>query len=115
MLKRGDIWTVAGTRDYAGKLRPAVLIQDDRFETPDSIAVCLLTTDSTDLPWLRLRVEPDEKNGLCLPSSLMVDKIAAVPRTKLGSRVGRLADGDLLRLNRAMLVFLGLASSPREP
>ena len=29
------------------------------------------------------------------------------------ARVGRLDDEDILRLNRAMLVFLGLAISPR--
>ena len=40
----------------------------------------------------------------------MVDKIVSVPRTKLGVRVGRLADIDMVRLNRAVLVFLGLAN-----
>jgi mRNA interferase MazF len=39
----------------------------------------------------------------------MVDKITTVPKSKLGIRIGRLADGDMLRLNRAMLIFLGLA------
>jgi mRNA interferase MazF len=39
----------------------------------------------------------------------MADKITTVPRTKLGTRIGRLSDADVLRLNRAVLVFLGLA------
>jgi mRNA interferase MazF len=39
----------------------------------------------------------------------MVDKITTVPRSKLGARVGRLADEDMVRLNRAVLVFLGIA------
>jgi len=39
----------------------------------------------------------------------MVDKITTMPKLKLGSRIGRLADEDLLRLNRAMMIFLGLA------
>lgn len=43
----------------------------------------------------------------------MVDKITTVPKTKLGTLVGRLSDEDVLRLNQAMLVFLGLAASPR--
>jgi hypothetical protein len=30
-------------------------------------------------------------------------------RTSLTSQVGRLSEGDLVRLNRALLVFLGLA------
>ncbi len=43
----------------------------------------------------------------------MVDKITTVPKTKVGGRVGRLDDEDVLRLNQAVLVFLGLAVSPR--
>jgi mRNA interferase MazF len=43
----------------------------------------------------------------------MVDKINTVPKTKVGECVGRLDDEDILRLNQAVLVFLGLAVSPR--
>jgi mRNA interferase MazF len=42
-----------------------------------------------------------------------MDKITTVPKSKIGSQVGRLDDEDVLRLNRAVLVFLGLAISPR--
>jgi mRNA interferase MazF len=43
----------------------------------------------------------------------MVDKVTAVSKTKVGARVGRLDDEDVLRLNQAVLVFLGLAVSPK--
>jgi mRNA interferase MazF len=39
----------------------------------------------------------------------MVDKIATVPKARLGRRVGRLDDQDVVRLNRAMPIFLSLA------
>lgn len=39
----------------------------------------------------------------------MVDKITTVPRSKLGDRIGRLCDEDMIALRRAVLVFLGLA------
>jgi mRNA interferase MazF len=39
----------------------------------------------------------------------MVDKITTVRKVRLGDRIGRLDDEDLMRLNRAMTVFLGLA------
>jgi mRNA interferase MazF len=42
----------------------------------------------------------------------MVDKITTVPKTKIGARIGGLDDEDILRLNQAVLVFLGLAVSP---
>jgi mRNA interferase MazF len=38
----------------------------------------------------------------------MVDKLASVPRSKLGYRVGRLGDDDLMRLNSHLKAFLGL-------
>jgi mRNA interferase MazF len=39
-MRRGEIWTVAGSAAYTGKPRPAVIIQDDRFDANDSIVVC---------------------------------------------------------------------------
>ena len=56
-------------------------------------------------------VVPDDQNGLRMPCSLMVDKMTTVPRSKLGERVGRLADEDMVRLGRAIVVFFGLAGS----
>jgi len=111
-MTRGDIWTVAGTADYAGKPRPAVIVQDDSFDATDSITICAFTTDATEAPLFRLPVQPNERNGLRSVCRLMVDKISTVPKTKLGARVGRLDDEDVLRLNQAVLVFLGLAVSP---
>jgi mRNA interferase MazF len=107
-VKRGEIWTVAAGSGYAGKPRPAVLIQDDRFDT-NSITVCALTTNPVDTPSIRLLIEPSHMNGLAAASRLMVDKIMTVPRTKLGRRVGQLSDEDTVRLNNAIVVFLGLA------
>jgi mRNA interferase MazF len=112
-MRRGDIWTVAGGKDCAGKPRPVVIVQDDSFDATDSITICAFTTDETDAPLFRLPVEPNERNGLRAASRLMVDKISTVPRITVGARVGRLDDEDILRLNQAVLVFLGLAVSPR--
>jgi len=108
-VRRSDIWTAAAGGGYAGKPRPVVIIQDDRFDATESVTVCAFTTDSTDAPLIRLAVEPDEINGLRGRSSLMVDKITTVPRSKLGERIGRLSDEDMVRLGRAVLVFFGLA------
>jgi mRNA interferase MazF len=108
-VKRGEIWTVAGGPEYAGKPRPAVVVQDDRFDATASVTICACTTDPTDAPLFRLSVEPSEQNRLRAPCRLMVDKVTTVPRAKVGSRVGRLDDEDLVRLNRALVVFLGLA------
>ena len=113
-MKRGDIWTVAGGKHYAGKARPVVIVQDDSFDATASITICAFTTDETEAPLFRLPVVPNEHNGLRAPCRLMVDKITTVPKFKIGTRVGRLDDEDVLRLNQAVLVFLGLATSSRR-
>jgi mRNA interferase MazF len=110
-MRRGDVWTVSGGKGDAGKPRPVAILQDDRFDATDSITVCAFTTDEA--PLFRLAVEPDEQNGLRATCRLMVDKITTVPKSKVGARVGRLKDTDILRLNQAIVVFLGLAVSPR--
>ncbi|MEB3331864.1 MAG: type II toxin-antitoxin system PemK/MazF family toxin [Synechococcaceae cyanobacterium] len=108
-MKRGELWTMAGGSGYASKPRPVVIVQDDAFTARDSVTVCLITADSSDLPVFRVPVEPTATNGLRLVSRLMIDKVTTVPRSRLGQCIGRLAPEDLLRLNRALLVFLGLA------
>jgi mRNA interferase MazF len=112
-MRRGEVWTVSGAKDYAGKPRPVVIVQDDAFDATDSITVCSFTTDPTEAPLFRLTVEPNERNGLRSLSRLMVDKITTVPKSKVGERIGRLDDEDVVRLNQAVMVFLGLAVSPR--
>jgi mRNA interferase MazF len=53
-MKRGEVWTVSGGKDYAGKPRPAVIVQDDSFDATDSITICAFTTDPTDAAKLQL-------------------------------------------------------------
>jgi len=108
-LKRGEIWTAAAGTGYVGKPRPVAIIQDDRFDGTDSVTVCAFTTDPTEAPLFRLPIEPNDVNRLHEPCSLMVDKITTVPRSKLGEPIGTLSDDDLVRVGRAVLVFLGLA------
>lgn len=108
-MRRGEIWTAAAGTGYVGKPRPVAIVQDDRFDATDSVTVCAFTTDPTEAPLFRLRIEPDDVNGVREPCSLMVDKITTVPRSKLGEDVGRLSDEEMVRLGRAILVFFGLA------
>jgi mRNA interferase MazF len=113
-MKRAEIWTVAGGPDCAGKPRPAVILQEDAFEGTGSVTLCPFTTHLVDAPLIRLAVEPSKQNGLQSASHLMVDKITTVTRSKLQKRIGILRDEDIVRLNRAVLVFVGLAGRQRD-
>ena len=106
-MKRGEIWTVAGGPDYAGKPRPAVIIQNDSFDSTASITICSFTTNEREAPLFRLPVEPNSRNGLDALSRITVDKITTVPKQKIGELGGE----DIARLDRAVATFLGLMVS----
>jgi mRNA interferase MazF len=108
-MKRGEVWTLSGGAPHAGKPRPAVIVQEDRFGATSPITLCAFTTDPTDAPLLRMLIEPTDRNGLPSASRLMIDKITTVPKARLSRRIGKLNDEDVVRLNRALTVFLGLA------
>jgi mRNA interferase MazF len=109
-VKRGEIWTGAGGADYAGKPRPFLIVQDDDFSGTASIMAAGFTTYDIKAEIFRIEVEPTSKNGLYEPCRLMVDKLAAIPKSKLGERIGSLSIDDMARVNRALIVFLGLAA-----
>lgn len=113
-MKRGEIWTVAGGGDYTGTARPVLIIQDDSFNATDSITVCPITTDPADIPLFRVPAEPNGRNGLDGPSRIMIDKVTTVRRARIGTRLGQLDDVDVIGVNRAIAVFLGLGSSSRH-
>jgi mRNA interferase MazF len=107
-MKRGDLVTVALQGAY-GKPRPALVIQSDLFDTHPSITVLPVTSELRDAPLFRIRVEPSAGNGLRQASDVMVDKPQSVPRDKVGEPIGGLADDTMLRVNRALALFLGFA------
>jgi len=76
-----------------------------------SVTVCAFTTNVAEAPLFRLPVTPSELNGLRLACRIMVDKVMTVPKVKLGARLGRLSEEDIIRLNRAIVVFLGIGAS----
>jgi mRNA interferase MazF len=108
-VRRGDICIAAARGIYTGKPRPVVIVQDDRFDATASITVCPLTTNPLDAPLTRIDVEVTAATGIEQPSKIMIDKITTMPRANVHDHLGRLPDADLIRLDRALLVFLGLA------
>lgn len=107
-MRRGEVWTATGGV-YATKPRPVVIVQDDRFDATDSVTVCPMTTTLLDAPLLRIPVEPNGVNGLEQPSHIMIDKITTTRRSKIHTHLGALPHETMVRVERSLLVFLGIA------
>jgi mRNA interferase MazF len=106
-MKRGDLVTVAVSGDY-GKPRPALVVQADAFDLHPSVVVLPLTSEMHDAPLFRVAVSADAATGLRIPSQIMVDKATAVPRVKLGARIGQVDGVTMRAVDAALRGFLGI-------
>ena len=108
-VTRGDVVLVTLPGDY-GKRRSAVVVQSDLF-APDfaSVLICPTTSDQLQHSVARIPVEPTAANGLQIPTSLMVEKVTAIPRTRIFRAVGRLDDATLQQLDMSLSLMLGVA------
>lgn len=108
-MRRGELYVAAARGAYTGKPRPVVIVQDDRFDASASVTVCPVSTHLIDAPLFRIDLVPAAGVGVDRPSQIMVDKVTTIPRQSVTEYVGRLSDADLVKVDRALLVFLGLA------
>lgn len=107
-MKRGDLVPVVLPGAY-GKPRPALVIQSDLFEELPSVTVLPITSDLRSADVFRILVRPSPKNGLHLPSQVMVDKATTIPCARAGEPFGKLELHMLKEIDRSLAVFLGLA------
>jgi mRNA interferase MazF len=107
-MRRGDLVTVAVQGDF-GRPRPALVIQSELFDELPSVTLCLVSSDLRDAPIFRITVDPSSENGLQRISQVQVDKTMTVARARVGRTIGRLDDATLLKVNRSLAVFLGIA------
>lgn len=107
-MTRGDLVTVALSGDY-DKPRPALVIQSNLFAEHPSVTILPLTSELRETPIFRVRVQPDQVNGLRVPSDVMIDKLHTVARDKIHATFGSIAHEQLIEVERAIAVWLGIA------
>ena len=107
-MKRGDVVISSAPGDY-GKPRPALVVQSDLFNpTHASIVICPITTHLVDAPLFRLLLEPSAANGLKAESQIMVDKVMAVKRDRIGKRIGAITAEEMVQVDVALRTWLDL-------
>lgn len=107
-VERGDVVLMDVPRDL-GRPRPGIVVQASEYIPGFStIFVCPVTSDiQVDLP-ARPLIDPKPGNGLRLRSQIMTDKMAAIRREQIRDVIGKIDSGTTERLDRALLVILGL-------
>ena len=108
-MKRGDVvWMVIPGE--LGKPRPGIIVQANELgENTTSVLVCPMSSDVQNNVRLRPVIEPSGGNGLRVRSQIMTDKMLALRRGRLRRVLGSIDSEASDRLDRALLIVLGLA------
>ena len=107
-IRRGDVVLAAAAGDY-GKPRPWLIVQTDRYidlERPQSVLVCPFTTHHEPAAY-RIPIDLPADDTLCR-SWVMVDKLMAIKRERIGAKITALSVQQLGAVEQAMADLLGL-------
>ncbi|MGD0110596.1 MAG: type II toxin-antitoxin system PemK/MazF family toxin [Armatimonadota bacterium] len=110
---RGDIWWLdwsPGRGSEQTGRRPAVVVQTDvanrHLTYPNTIIVAV--SRKARLLSFHVRVAPTETNGLRDVSYVKCEQMLTISKERLLSRLGRLGDDDLRRVDAALGLVLGI-------
>ena len=108
-MKRGDIVIATGP-GFGGKPRPNLVVQANDYLVLPTLILLPITSELADPPsLLRIRLAPDETNGLREVSEVMTDIPYTTRPDRVRQRIGELARQDMDRVEDAMLLVLGFA------
>jgi mRNA interferase MazF len=107
-ITRGDVVLMVVPSDL-GRPRPGIVVQGDDFAGLSTVLVCPISSDLQDRLPLRPVIDVAPENGLRLRSQIMTDKLVALRRDRIRRVIGRIDAETSERLDRALLLVLGLA------
>ncbi|MCM1307332.1 MAG: type II toxin-antitoxin system PemK/MazF family toxin [Butyrivibrio sp.] len=114
-IKRGDIYfanlsPVVGSEQ--GGIRPVLIVQNDvgnRY-SPTVIVAAITSRRKRSMP---THVHLLKKEGLPMVSTVMLEHLRAIDRTRLTHYIGRLDGNSMADINKAISVSLGLEIEPK--
>jgi mRNA interferase MazF len=110
--KRGEIYLVNFDPTIGAeiqKTRPALVIQNDVANRHSPITIVAAITSQFEEPLYptEVLIQPPE-GGLTIPSVTLLNQIRSVDKRRLVRRLGALAPATMARVDRAILISLGL-------
>lgn len=107
-MKRGDVVLLVVPSEL-GRPRPGVIVQANEFNKElSTVFICPITSDLQEKLPLRPIIEAEPSTGLRLRSQIMTDKMVALRHDRIRRIIGRIDSETSERLDRALLVVLGL-------
>jgi len=109
---RGDLFyvnlePVVGSEQ--GGTRPCLIVQNDigNLTSPVVIVAVLTARHLTMLHPTDVLVQPGA-SGLTTPSRVLLNQLRPIDKPRLGRRIGRIRDEELLAVDEALRISLGL-------
>lgn len=107
-MKRGEIYFISSTYQEKGSEqradRPAVIVSNDKNNEHSEVVeiVYMTTRPKADLP-----THVFTRSALS-PSTILCEQVHTVSKSRVGTLIGRLTEGELQALNNALMISLGI-------
>ena len=113
-IKRGDIFYAdlsPAIGSEQGGTRPVLIVQNDvgNYHSPTVIVAILTSKSKKKLP-THISIHSGEGN-ITMDSTVLLEQIRTIDKFRLQKYVGSVSDDTMDRVDRAMLISLGLSNS----
>ena len=111
-VKRGDIYyadlsPVVGSEQ--GGLRPVLIVQNDIGNKYSPTVIAAAITSQRFKTQLPTHIQVDAQDcGLSKDSIVLLEQVRTLDKQRLKERMGNLGERDMIRVNRALSVSLGI-------
>ena len=112
LVRRGDIFyadlsPVIGSEQ--GGVRPVLIVQNDVGNRYSPTVICAAITSQINKAKLPTHIEIDSaQSTLVKDSVILLEQVRTIDKKRLREKICRLEDGLMHRVDRALLVSLGL-------
>jgi mRNA-degrading endonuclease toxin of MazEF toxin-antitoxin module len=108
MIERGAIFWGSEKGVLTGKPRPLLVLQNSLAADHTSVSVAFISSALAPPVWFRVRISPNDSNGLLLPSEVQVDRLFSFRSSALERRIGILNRDEMAQVDSALRRWLDL-------
>lgn len=111
-IKRGELYyadlsPVVGSEQ--GGFRPVLIVQNDigNKHSPTTIVAAITSKDKHPIP-THVNIHKSKENGLSSDSTITLEQVRTIDKTRIKNKIGQLSDGDLMNVMTAIKISLAM-------